>query len=118
MFHCTALVYLSLSYKKPIWISGVVVKCTTSSEIFRDTEVIGSSLLSLIFFFNFQSKTHIVERACGSRALNVFLYHIIATTSTTNTAITKTIAAPLIAAFAVNAVFSGDFPLPANTAFT
>ena len=44
------------------------------------------------------------------------LYHIIATTGTTNTAITKTIA--VIAALAANAVFSGGFSLPTNTAFT
>ena len=43
------------------------------------------------------------------------LYHIIATTGTTNTTITETIAAPVIAALAANSVFSGDFPLPTNT---
>ena len=81
-------------------------------------EVIGSNHLGVIYFLNFESKAHIVERAGGSRALNVPLYHIIATTGTTNAAITKTIAALVIAAPAANAVFSGDFPLPANTDLT
>ena len=54
---CAALPLFIYFYPlKKLWISGVVVKCTISSEILRDTEVMGSSLLCVIYFSNFQMK--------------------------------------------------------------